>query len=129
MSLRKNRLAVSLAYALIGCASLAMAPALAQDAPASEPSPRTATDLDAVTVTAQSREQEIQDVPIALQVLDEQMLDDVAAEDLGDIDSFVPGLVVSSVQPTQPSFKLRVIETDVFGIGTDPAVCFFVVGV
>ena len=83
MSLCKNRLALSLAYALFGCASLGVAPmAFAQEVAAE----RTATDLDAVTVTAQSREQELQDVPIALQVLNEQMLDDVAAEDLSDID-------------------------------------------
>lgn len=88
-----------------------------------------ATTLDAITVTAQSREQELQDVPIALQVVNEQLLDDVAAEDLGDIDSFVPGLVIDSQQPTQPSFQLRGISTDDFGIGTDPAVGVYVDGV
>jgi iron complex outermembrane recepter protein len=131
MSPRKNRLAVSLAYALFGCVSLAAMPqARAQDgaAPVAE-TPRKATDLDAITVTAQSREQELQDVPIALQVLNDRMLDDIAAEDLSDIDAFVPGLVVNGLQPTQPSIKLRGIETDDFGIGTDPAVGIFVNGV
>src|SRR3546814_17342689 len=80
-------------------------------------------------VTAQSREQELQDVPIALQVIDAQVIEDVAAEDLGDLDSFVPGLVVNSQQPTQPSFELRGISTDDFGIGTDPAVGVYVDGV
>ncbi len=132
MSPRKNRLAVSLAYALFGCVSLAAMPqAFAQDAPASkaDTAAQKATDLDAITVTAQSREQELQDVPIALQVVTEQLLDDVAAEDLGDIDSFVPGLKVNSQQPTQPSFELRGISTDDFGIGTDPAVGVYVDGV
>ncbi|MCI4566523.1 TonB-dependent receptor [Lysobacter sp. CFH 32150] len=131
MSPRKNRLAVSLSLALSGCAALMAAPqALAQDAPAASETPQQkAASLDTIVVTAQSREQELQDVPIALQVLDEQMLDDVAAEDLSDIDSFVPGLVVNGVQPTQPSIKLRGIETDDFGIGTDPAVGIFVDGV
>ena len=132
MSPRKNRLAVSLAYALFGCASAAAMPQASRPgragfAPAT--TTQTATDLDAITVTAQSREQELQDVPIALQVLNEQMLDDVAAEDLSDIDAFVPGLVVNGLQPTQPSIKLRGIETDDFGIGTDPAVGIFVDGV
>ncbi|MFC5570113.1 TonB-dependent receptor [Lysobacter yangpyeongensis] len=126
MSPSKNRLAVALAYALFGCATLGIVPASAQEA---APAQRTATDLDAITVTAQSREQELQDVPIALQVVDERLLDDVAAEDLGDIDSFVPGLKVNSLQPTQPSFQLRGIETDDFGIGTDPAVGVYVDGV
>src|SRR3546814_19813512 len=65
----------------------------------------------------------------ALQVIDAQVIEDVAAEDLGDLDSFVPGLVVNSRQPTQPSFELRGISTDDFGIGTDPAVGVYVDGV
>ena len=85
--------------------------------------------LDRITVTAQSREQELQEVPIALQVVNAQMLDDVAAQDLSDIDMFVPGLVVDGHQPTQPQFQLRGIRTDDFGIGTDPAVGVYVDGV
>ena len=88
-----------------------------------------ATTLDTITVTAQGREQELQDVPIALQVLDDQMINDVAAEDMGDLDSFVPGLRINSVQPTQPEIALRGISTDDFGIGTDPAVGVFIDGV
>src|SRR3546814_11475125 len=65
----------------------------------------------------------------ALQVIDAQVIEDVAAEDLGDLDSFVPGLVVNSQQPTQPSFELRGISTDDFGIGPDPAVGVYVDGV
>ncbi|MGO4778209.1 TonB-dependent receptor plug domain-containing protein, partial [Lysobacter sp. 2RAB21] len=76
-----------------------------------------------------AREQELQDVPIALQVVTDQLIDDVAAQDLGDLDSFVPGLVVDSQQPTQPGFELRGISTDDFGIGTDPAVGVYVDGV
>ena len=62
-------------------------------------------------------------------MVDQALLDDVAAEDLSDIDAFVPGLVVDGVQPTQPSFRLRGIETSDFGIGTDPAVGIYVDGV
>ncbi|HEY1141060.1 MAG TPA: TonB-dependent receptor, partial [Lysobacter sp.] len=126
MSPRKSRLAVGLGRALFGCIAVAASPlAFAQSASTQVD----ATQLDTITVTAQSREQELLDVPIALQVVTEQLLDDVAAEDLGDIDSFVPGLRVNSLQPTQPSFQLRGIETDDFGIGTDPAVGVYVDGV
>ena len=100
--------------------------AWAQSTPQGE---QDATNLDAIVVTAQSRQQELQDVPIALQVVDQQLLDDVAADNLGDIDAFVPGLVVDAAQPTQPSFRLRGAETSDFGIGTDPAVGVFVDGV
>jgi len=105
---------------VLGTAGTALAQSATEDA---------ATTLDRITVTAQSRQQEIQDVPIALQVVDQNLLSDVAAENLGDIDAFVPGLVINAVQPTQPSFKLRGVETDDFGIGTDPAVGIFVDGV
>ena len=100
--------------------------AWAQSTPQGE---QDATNLDTIVVTAQSRQQELQDVPIALQFVDQQLLDDVAADNLGDIDAFVPGLVVDAAQPTQPSFRLRGVETSDFGIGTDPAVGVFVDGV
>ena len=142
MSLKQGILCTCLRRALMGACALPLV-ALAQQSPP-EPSaaavaapaearteaPRDdALTLDRIVVTAQSREQELQDVPIALQVVDSQMIDDVAAEDLGDLDSFVPGLVVDSQQPTQPSFELRGISTSDFGIGTDPAVGVYVDGV
>ncbi len=124
MRVKQRNLVVGLQRALAGLAVLGTGGvAMAQSEPPG------ATTLDRVTVTAQSREQELQDVPIALQVLDQKMLSDVAAENLGDIDAFVPGLVISAVQPTQPSFRLRGVETDDFGIGTDPSVGVFVDGV
>ena len=125
MSLRKHRLVTATATAIAalcgGGLVLAAPAAFAQSAAPKE--------LDKITVTAQSREQELQDVPIALQVVTDQLIDDVAAQDLGDLDSFVPGLVIDSQQPTQPGFELRGISTDDFGIGTDPAVGVYVDGV
>lgn len=126
MKLMQRDLVIGLRRALFGgCTLLAAAgPAWGQAA-----TPADAVTLDAITVTAQGREQELQDVPIALQVLNEQLINDVIAEDMGDLDSFVPGLRINSVQPTQPSITLRGISTDDFGIGTDPAVGVFIDGV
>ena len=127
MSIKPRTLATCLRRALLASVALsATGAAFAQEAPQDNKDART---LDTITVTAQSREQELQDVPIALQVVSAELLKDVAAEDLGDIDAFVPGLDVDAVQPTQPTFKLRGIQTDDFGIGTDPAVGIFVDGV
>ena len=128
MTVRKHPLGLRIRQALFGglaAGAVSVAFASPQEAP---PSPDAVT-LDSITVTAQSREQELQDVPIALQVVTEQLIDDVAGEDLGDIDSYVPGLVVYGEQPTQPSFELRGISTSDFGIGTDPAVGVYVDGV
>lgn len=127
MRLRKNRLSVRVRQALVaGIAASAATFAIAQDAAAPTTDPAV---LDTITVTAQSREQDVQDVPIALQVVDETLIRDVAAEDLGDIDSYIPGLNVDSQQPTQPRIELRGISTSDFGIGTDPAVGVYVDGV
>lgn len=136
MHLRRHKLVLAIAALCGGAATMGIAPAMAQEAATQDPSPATSAtaaddtvELDRMIVTAQSREQELQDVPIALQVVDQALLDDIAAEDLSDIDAFVPGLVVDGVQPTQPSFRLRGIETSDFGIGTDPAVGIYVDGV
>ena len=80
-------------------------------------------------MTAQLREQSLQDVPIAMQVVDRALIEDVAAEDMGDLNGFVPGLVVSGDSPTQPRYQIRGIQTGDFGVGTDPAVGVYVDGV
>lgn len=85
------------------------------------------TGLEEITVTAQKREQSAQDVPITLNAFSGDFLQTVAAEDLRDITAYTPGLEVSGV--TQPRFQIRGVQTDDFGVGTDPAVGVFVDGV
>jgi iron complex outermembrane receptor protein len=122
---RETRLSRAVASALAGsCVFVVWAPqALAQQAG------RSASALEEVVVTAQRREQALQDVPITLQVVDQKLIDDTAAEDMGDLDSFVPGLEVTSSSPTQPRYTIRGIQTGDFGVGTDPAVGVYVDGV
>lgn len=87
------------------------------------------TELGAITVTAQSRSQQMQSVPIALQIVTAKQIDTLAATDLSKMSLFVPGLVVSANQPTQPNYQLRGISTDDFGVGTESAVGVYVDGV
>ncbi|WP_297732299.1 TonB-dependent receptor [uncultured Maricaulis sp.] len=101
-------------------ACIAAAPALAQDE---------AMDEDVIVVTAQQRAQSSQDVPISLQVMDSEFISSVAADDMGDLDAFVPGLDVSNGSPTQPRYSIRGITTSDFGVGTDPAVGIYVDGI
>ena len=82
-----------------------------------------------ITVTAQLRTQSLQDVPLAIQVVDRALIEDVAAEDMSDLNGFVPGLVVSGDSPTQPRYQIRGIQTGDFGVGTDPAVGVYVDGI
>ena len=84
---------------------------------------------DVIVVTSQQRSQSSQDVPISLQVLDADFIDSLAADDMGDLDAFVPGLDVSNGSPTQPRYSIRGVTTSDFGVGTDPAVGIYVDGI
>jgi iron complex outermembrane receptor protein len=88
-----------------------------------------AQQLGNITVTAQSRTQQMEQVPIALQILTAQQINTQAATDLSKISLFVPGLVVDGSQPTQPNYSLRGISTSDFGIGTESAVGVYIDGV
>lgn len=82
-----------------------------------------------IVVTAQRREQALQDVPITLQVVTAEAIDQLAADDMGDMSAFVPGLSVSNSSPTQARYSIRGVTTSDFGVGTDPAVGVYVDGV
>jgi iron complex outermembrane receptor protein len=121
MKMRPCVLSVCLRQVLYGGAALwlfAAAPAMADGAgqqadgnatakksvaarPAAEASK--AQQLGNITVTAQSRTQQMEQVPIALQILTAQQINTQAATDLSKISLFVPGLVVDGSQPTQPN--------------------------
>ena len=87
MPIRTRRLAAGIACAITagsfglpaaGWAQATSAPA----SPSSAAPPASATQLGKITVTAQSRTQEVQDVPIALNILTAQQLDTVAATEV-----------------------------------------------
>jgi iron complex outermembrane recepter protein len=99
-------------------AALAAPAALAED-----------QELENIVVTAQSRAQSEREVPIAMQVVTLQQIEDLGAANLSDMNGYVPGLSVDGSQPTQPNFSLRGIGTGDFGIGTDAAVGVYVDGV
>lgn len=91
-----------------------------------------AEDQDAVqtiTVTAQSRTQEAQAVPIPFQTLNASQLDKLAATSLDSLNGYIPGLNVDGNQATQPFYYLRGVGTQDFGIGTDSPVGVYVDGV
>lgn len=97
---QKQILAWSIATSL---GALAMAPALAQDAPASAGSATTkasdkkpATTLSTIVVHAQKRVEYLQDVPITVSVLDAQQLHAAGVHDIKDLQMLVPALQVNS---------------------------------
>lgn len=130
MKLNQRNLVIGLRRAMLACMVLGgSSAAMAQQAAAPATPQDEATTLDTIKVTAQSREQELKDVPIAISVINSELIDDVAATDIGDLDMFVPGLDVGSDSPTQPRYAIRGISTGDFGIGTDPAVGVYIDGV
>ncbi len=145
MMIRQRPLSVCLRHVLFGGAALLLGnlpmtafadqtPATPQSATAPDTStkpadPEKAKLLGNVTVTAQSRTQEVQSVPIPVQIVTAKQIDTLAATDLSKMDIFVPGLVIDASQPTQPTYELRGISTSNFGIGTESAVGVYVDGV
>ncbi|WP_436357744.1 TonB-dependent receptor [Brevundimonas sp. CEF1] len=117
---RRAMLAAGVAAAALAVPGLTWA----QDATA-----QGATSLDDVIVTAQRREQSLQEVPITVNVISAKTLEALAADDMGDMAAFVPGLSVSNTSPTQARYSIRGVATSDFGVGTDPAVGVYVDGV
>ncbi len=103
----------------------AQAAAPAPDAAASAP----VDDATVVVVTAQGRKQEVQKVPISIQLIGPDQIAKIGAVNLAQVADFVPGLTIDASQPTQPSYALRGLGNGDFGIGTDAPVGVYVNGV
>jgi iron complex outermembrane recepter protein len=110
-------IARSLSLAFAGTAALTSVPVLAAD------------DVQTVVVTAQSRTQTERDVPITMSVISMEQINTLGANNLAELNGYVPGLVVDDSEPTQPSFSLRGLGPSDFGIGTDAPVGIYVDGV
>lgn len=141
MIMRQRLLSASLRHLLFGGSALLLLcgsplafgatakqdQAAAKTNPASDPA-KEVIELGKITITAQSRSQQMQEVPIPLQIITAKQVDTLAATDLSKMSLFVPGLVVSGEQPTQPTYQLRSISTGDFGIGTESAVGVYIDG-
>ena len=118
-------LAAELADANAGAQAQTTATQGAQPAKADD----TAMQLGNVVVTAQSRTQEAQAVPIPMQIVTEKQIDALAATDLSKLNGYIPGFSVDASQPTQPNYSLRGISPSDFGIGTDSPIGVYQDGV
>ena len=79
-----------------GAAGLAMAAgaAMAQEASASEDEPQASRVRDVIVVTAQKREETIQDIPASISVIGGAQLENLAAKSLTDYAAYAPGFNV-----------------------------------
>lgn len=118
---RRSRLSVAI-VGLLGTPWVAMA-----QQPAGSEEPAT---LATLTVTAQKREEALQDVPIVINVLPEQLLRDTGVRDIKDLQVLVPGLTVTSTQSaTQTTARIRGIGTVGDNAGLESSVGVVIDGV
>ena len=86
--------------------------------------------IEEVVVTAQKREQSIQDVPIAISAFDRQFLDEAGIDDVFELQFFVPGLTVyNSQSAAQTNFNIRGVGTAGNSVSLESSVGLYVDGV
>ncbi|MFN7164237.1 MAG: TonB-dependent receptor [Hyphomonas sp.] len=101
------------------------APAQAQEEAAEE-----SRTLQTVTITATKREQTLQDVPIAVSVVDDSTIQRAVIVDLNDLQSIVPSLSVSQLQSSSnTNFVIRGFGNGANNAGIEPSVGVFIDGV
>lgn len=92
-------LRTTVSAAVVGAAVFGFAGiAAAQEAPAT---------IDDIIVTAQKREQSLQDVPIVVTTLSQEVLDGAGVQDIKDLQILTPGMTVTSTQ-SEASTTVRI---------------------
>lgn len=82
-----------------------------------------APQLEEVTVTAQKREQNLQDVPMAITALGRELLKDAEINNVEDLTKLVPSMRFSAGDdPTNSSIRVRGVGTDVYSAAVEPNV-------
>ena len=94
----------------------------------SEPSPPV-VGLEEVVITAQKRQQSLQDVPLSVSAFTGEVLSDGRMADIRAIVDFTPGFSGNTADGFTDALSMRGISTNDFGIGGDPSVAVFEDGV
>lgn len=117
--------ALSLSVGLTALAAGAGMTAMAQDE-AEEGAKR----LNTVTITATKREQTLQDVPVAVSVVDDATIEKAEILDLNDLQSVVPSLGIRTFQTSaNATFTIRGFGNGSNNVGVEPSVGVFIDGV
>ncbi len=86
--------------------------------------------IEEVVVTAQKREQSIQDVPIAVSAFDQEFLDQAGVDDVMELQFFVPGLTIYNNQTAgQTNFNIRGVGTAGNSLSLESSVGIYIDGV
>ncbi|WP_454888481.1 TonB-dependent receptor [Sphingobium herbicidovorans] len=119
------------AYLYCSVAGLLLAgegPALAQSAPASAPGPNTATAQGAneIVVTANKREEKLNNVGLSITALSGDALAERKITSLQDVASAIPGLAYAQSATNTPILTLRGVGFNESSLGVYPAVSVYV---
>ncbi|MGJ3626886.1 TonB-dependent receptor plug domain-containing protein [Sphingomonas sp. MMS24-JH45] len=68
-------------------------------------------------------------MPITVTAFNAASIAALSAETIGDLDTFTPGLTINDSSVTQPSFTIRGVQTDDFGMEPTWSVGIFVDGI
>ncbi len=82
--------------------------------------------LDEIVVTAEKREQSLQDVPMAIEALGSEQIEQVGYEDIGDLQFTVPSMVVGGDGKSRRFIFIRGVGTRKFDAGAEGSVGVFV---
>ncbi len=86
--------------------------------------------IESVIVTAQKREERLQDVPLAVTAVSEEMLENMQINDTNNLVKAVPSLTFQAGNnPSNNSFRIRGVGTQLFSLGVEPSVSVVVDGV
>ena len=112
------------ASAMAIATALLASPAVAQDGPSEDGG------IEEIVVTAQRREQSLQDVPMAISAVSGETLRDTGATGIDGLAAMVPSLAtVSNNQPLAQSYRIRGLGTDPNIPTFEPSVALFIDGV
>ena len=67
--------------------------------------------LEEIVVTAQKREQQSLDVPLALTAFGGERLNELGVQDFADLSAYTPGFEVQDQSPNNPGFVIRGIPS------------------
>lgn len=81
--------------------------------------------LDPVTVVAQKREQQILDVPAAISVVGENLINKTNTTELGQLSEYVPGLFITEQGANRPSFIIRGLTSEEVSPSAQPRVSVY----
>jgi iron complex outermembrane receptor protein len=104
--------------------------AIAQDAESNKPARSNGLALEEIVVTANRREQSLQEVPMSVTAFTGDFFEDSGVRDLSGLDQYTPSLkITQGTDSRSTSIRIRGIGSVGTNVGIDPSVGMFIDGV